>query len=520
MGADEEFARATALHEAGRSADAERAYRKLLAADPESPVILTALGNSLKAQGRYDEAMAAHRAALAEAPGFAPAWSNLGLTAQAAGKLDQAITYFGEAVAVSPDDALLRHNLGNALCLRGDFERAAVLCTEALALAHGHRPARITLATCLRELGRIDEALAVLTEAARQAPDDPDVGWNRGLALLLAGRFEEGWRSIEARARIPGLDQAHRQRGLPPDSASAVVGRPVALIAEQGLGDAIQFVRYARLAKERGATSVEVVAPAKLLRLLKSASGVDAVTAARAPEIAASSPTLAGAASFRTIAAVSAASAGVASSAVPVPMFSAPRLFGPPPSGIDGRTPYLAAETARVAALAVGLPPVGLRVGLAWQGNPKYRADARRSLAFGVLRPLLAQRGITFVSLQKDFGAEQLDELPLQQRPRDLGRTLDDGPDAFIDTAAALMNLDLLITTDTALPHLAGALDREVWLLLARVPDWRWGLSGERTAWYPRTRLFRQRVAGDWGPVVAEVAEALRARAAGGMVRT
>lgn len=477
---------AVRLHGEGNFAAAEAIYREVLARHPDEIGVLTSLGNSLKAQGRFDEAVKAHLAALERAPGFVEGWSNLGLTYQAAGRYDEAVMALEQAVARRQHDAPLLHNLGNACLLRGDFARAAELCRRALAADPRLIPACITLASAEKELGRNHEAIAVLGAALALARDNPDLHWNLGLSLLLAGRLDEGWREIEWRRHIPALAAGYRQpAGARLWEGEPLAGAELALVAEQGLGDAIQFVRYAALARARGAGRVRVVAPGKLTRLLRGADGVDEVVP----------PSGAPAGRF-------------------APFFSLPRLLGPDGGGVIAPERYLVAEPALVEQWGRALGPArGLRVGLGWQGNPQYRADRWRSIPLARMEAILRVPGVELVSLQKSPGTEQLARLPPAIAPVDLGARLDLGPDAFVDTAAVLAHLDLVITSDTSLPHLAGALGREVWLLLPAVPDWRWGEAGETSTWYPRTRLFRQRRPGDWDEVVARVATELAARA-------
>jgi hypothetical protein len=192
------------------------------------------------------------------------------------------------------------------------------------------------------------------------------------------------------------------------------------------------------------------------------------------------------------------------------PLLSLPLRCGAP-IGLDPVA--LAAEPARVAAMRGRLAsPAALTVGICWQGNPAYRADARRSVPLACFEALARVPGVRLVALQKQHGREQLSRWPAELPLLDLGASLDEASGPFVDTAAALAAVDLLVSSDTAVPHLAGALGQEVWLLLPRQPDWRWGQGGEATPWYPRFRLFRQAAPGDWGGVMARVEEALRAR--------
>jgi len=263
-----------------------------------------------------------------------------------------------------------------------------------------------------------------------------------------------------------------------------LAGRRLLLRAEQGLGDTIQFARYARAAARSGPVALEC--PAALARLL-SQSGLCEAVVARGEDVA-----------FDVEAA----------------LMSAPFLLDPGLECAGGMVPYLSAEPDRVCRWARRLDAArGLKVGVCWQGNPAYRADRVRSIPLARFLPLAGIPGVTLVSLQKGPGADQLAGLPSDSGIMDFGAALDEGSDAFVDTAAVMANLDLVVTSDTAAAHLAGALGIETWLALAFAPDWRWGRAGETTPWYPAMRLFRQGAPGDWDGVFAKIARELAARA-------
>lgn len=467
---------ANSLRELGDATKAEAAYRRALAIEPGFVHASTALGNLLKAAGRFDQAITLQADAAEASPQLEGLWRNLRLTYEAAGRLEQGRTHLRQAVARFPAIAVVAETLA-ALCVAGGwFDEAAEAAGAALAIAPGSVSARLSLASSLKEAHDVAAAIALLREAVALEPDHADAQWNLALALLQTGRYAEGWAGLEWRRRLDGV-RPRLVPGVPEWDGGAFPGRTLLLIAEQGLGDALQFVRYASLAKARGGHVVVEAQPA-LVRLLAGADGVDEVIAAGGPR-----PRF----------------------DLQAPMFSLPALCGPPPTGIAAPVPYLRAEPDLVARWAgrVRRDPARLRVGVVWQGNPRYRADARRSVGLARLAPLSRVPGVRLFSLQKGPGEEQAGGAPAAID--NLSAELDRGADAFVDTAAALAHMDLVIGSDTSLPHLAGALGRPVWLLLSHVPDWRWGLGGNGTPWYPGMRLFRQPRPGDWDSVIVRV---------------
>jgi len=459
---------------AGRPAAAVAAFRLALDRGPsDRPLTLTCLGNVLKALGRWEEAVAAHCEALSLRPSDATVWANLGATKSACGDAAAAVECHEQAVALRPDVADLHCNLGNALLATDRADAAVASYRVALSLAPGHRRARIHLGVALREAGDIEGAIATLREAVRRAPEDADAHWNLALALLAAGRFKEGWAEYEWRARLPGFAMKH-----PPGpcwDGSPLDGRTILLHAEQGLGDTIQFLRYLPFVCAAGGT-VLLCCQAPLRPLLEQMPGVGALLRPDQPTPAYD---------------------------VHAPLASLPHLLG---GELPAPVSYLRAEAGRVQRWRQRLDALpGMRVGVAWQGNPRYRADRRRSIPLAAFLPLMRRPGITLVSLQKGVGTEQLGGLPDDAGIVDFGEELDrDG--AFLDTAALIGGLDLVISSDTAVPHLAGALGAPVWLALGDAPDWRWSRSGETTPWYPTMRLHRRRRDEDWPALFERIA--------------
>ena len=422
--------------------------------------------------------MAACRVALRLKRGDAEALQALGHALTDTGDYLGALDAYQDAARLKPDLPDLLNNLGTALHHANRLDEAARTLTR----AHGREPrdpgTLVNLSSVLRDLGQFEQAAARLTAAARLAPDDPRVRYNQALLLLLLGRFETAWPGWEERFRagaVPDRGLAKpRWRGEP------LAGRTLLIHAEQGLGDTIQFCRYPF--PTDGTVLFE--AQPRIARLLGGLRG-----APRILRVGDALPPF----------------------DLECPLMSLPAIRGTTEATIPADVPYLSAEPEAVERWRARIGDHGFRVGIAWQGNPSRREDNGRSIRLEHYLPLASIPGVRLISLQKDVGAEQL--LP-GMTVEALGEDFDAGPDGFIDTAAVMMNLDLLITSDTAIPHLAGALGRPVWVALRAVPDWRFMLERPDSPWYPSMRLFRQTMRDDWAPVFGAIKDALATRVA------
>ncbi|MPY71397.1 MAG: tetratricopeptide repeat protein [Alphaproteobacteria bacterium] len=479
---------AGALHLAGQIARARgrlvravQLLEKAAAARPDAADIWCDYGLALKAAGRHDEAVAAQRCVAGMLPASPLALANLGAACIAAGLTAEALSHLARADALAPGNAEILYNLGNAQLRAGDWPAAEAAFSRALDVEPLHAGAKTNLASVYKEQGRLEDALALLRVARAMHPDNADAEWNLALSLLTAGAWKEGWAHYEARRRIPGFALRHLRPA--PWDGSPLDGRRLLVHAEQGMGDAIQFCRYLKHAAACGG-EVAFLVHDRLAPLL-STLDVDI----RVLEAGGKTPRY----------------------DVEAPLMSLPHLLRRPDAGAD-RSPYLKADPARVGRWRQVLPADGrITVAIAWQGCPDYAADTRRSIPLARFGPLAALDGVRLVSLQKGGGAEQLGLQGWAGRVAAPDETLDaDG--AFLDSAAILRNADLLVTSDTAMAHLGGALGVETWLALAHVPDWRWGRDGETTPWYSGMRLFRQRSPGDWDGVFAAIAAELRKR--------
>jgi Flp pilus assembly protein TadD len=473
------------LHAEGRLTEAEACYRDALALRPEYPEVWNNLGLVQLTFGRLTEAELSLREALRLNPDFADAHNNLGLVHYRLSRVAEAENCFRGCLRLHPGHPNATINLGTAQQSLGRLDEAEAMYHQALLL--GVEPARAlnNLAVLHLEQGRPGESEARCREALALNPGNPDARTNLAMVLLLTGRLTEGWEAYEARWALPAMAPeacpvpARRWFGDEP-----LAGRTILLHAEQGFGDTLQFCRYVPLVAALGAHVVLAVQPA-LVRLMRSLDGTAQVfaTGDHLPPVEFHCPLMSLPLAFRTNL-----------ETVPV----APR--------------YLSAAPAHTAAWRNRLADLpGVRIGLVWAGSSRTdqphaaAIDRRRSMRLANLAPLAAVPGCSFVSLQLGPPTMQLREPPPGLVVHDFTAELGD----FADTAALVEALDLVISVDTAVAHLASALGRPVWLLNRYDTCWRWLRNRDDSPWYPALRQFRQQRAGDWDGVVAAVADAL-----------
>ncbi len=511
--------RAVLLQAEGRTEAALADYGRAVALRPDHVPALHNRGRLLRDLGRFDEALASFDRALAAAPGRPDLLNSRGLALLGTGRASEALASFQRGLAVAPADLPLRLNaakteleLGrpadalatltaapSALRAKPEFvaieanafyelqryEEAAAACERGLAGDERNAGLWTDRANALREFSRFDEALASYDRALVLDPAHGPALYGRGTLLLFLGRYAEGWPGFEYRRITP----VWRPRGVPTPEwdGSPLEGRRLLLHGEQGLGDTIQFIRFAsRLAGQSGSIVVEV--PQSLRALAATLPGVAVVAHAEPPP----------------------------AHDVHASLMSLPFLLRVGEELGAASVPYFTAEPARVAAWGQRLQPGPFRIGIAWQGNPRAAVDRLRSVPLAAFAPLAALEGVELVSLQKGAGLEQIATLPAGMKVTVLPPDFAEGPDAFMDTAAVIANLDLVVSIDSAVSHLAGALGRPVFVALKQVPEWRWKAEGDRSDWYPTARLFRQSQRGDWAELFGRIASAVaNYRAAG-----
>jgi tetratricopeptide (TPR) repeat protein len=520
MSLQAQYDQAVAAHRRGELAQAEQLYRALLEAAPSSFAAHHMLGVLRAQMGDTAAALELFGAALALKPDAPDGWFNYANVLKGAGRLEEALAACDRALAVRPDyvaaeaareqlrgllaEALNRS--GNEHRAAGRYEAALADYERALALAPGYGDAINNRAVALWSMGRFEQALAGFDAALAARPDYVEAHYNRGNTLRDMQRLDEAMQSYDRATAIdPAFAPAYRNNGFcallvgdfasglplyewrkrlnPPiearnypqplwTGAEDISGKTLFLYVEQGLGDTIQFYRFVTLLLARGAQVILSVQDG-LLRLLENAS----------PQ-------------------VTLVSAGTVPAAFDyhIPLMSLPLALGLRTSAIPAPMPYLKAEPQRVARWSNRIGKKGFKIGISWQGA--QGGVTSRAMPLSCFEGLSRLANVRLISLQKGFGAQQLASLPAVES---LGEDFDSGPDAFLDSAAVMQSLDLVITLDSALAHLAGALGRPVWVALKQVPDWRWFLGRSDSPWYPSMTLFRQTTDGDWAGVFAEM---------------
>jgi tetratricopeptide (TPR) repeat protein len=514
--AEAEFAAGFALARLHRAREAGIRYRRAIAIRPDFASAWMNLGCLEREQGRDIFAEAALRRSVALRPDLISGWINLALLLREHGRTDEAESALRRAFAVNPEDVETHIAWAHLCSARGDTEGArrwvcwaqarepnqeeAANITGILLHAEGRFaeavhafaraevlgsiPAISNRGNSFLELGLKEEALRAHEVAFARAPHSPGARYNLALVQLRLGNWADGWRNYESRWRFREVHRAPRNFSQPRWRGEALAGRRILLHAEQGLGDTIQFCRYAALVAERGLTPIlQVQAPAE--RLVRS---LDIVRAGRA-EVAILGQT-------------------PPPFDVECPLMDLPAVFGTTVNTAPWAGPYLAADPKCVAARRTEFAGAegNLGVGIAWAGNPRYKGDRQRSVRLDRFLPLLCTPGVDWISLQKGDAASQIKSLPAGIEVKDASS----GDRDLADAAATIATLDLVITTDTSIAHLAGAMGKDVWILVPHLADWRWMQETESTPWYPSARLFRQERPGDWQGLMERAAGDLR----------
>src|SRR5215470_6629156 len=443
-------------------------------------------GNALHMLKRLEEALASYDRAVAIRPEHAEALSNRGLTLHELNRFEEALASYDRALTVRPDYAEALYNRGNTLHALQRLEEALTSYDRALVLRPDYAEALSNRGITLVGLQRLQEALTSYDRAVDLKPDYAEAHFNRSLALLLQGNYADGWEEYEWRWKGGAKGARLRRFDCPQWRGEDLVGKAIFLYDEQGYGDAIQFLRYVPLVALRGGRVILEVSQA-LLRLVERLDG--------AAQVFASGGT-------------------VPSVDFYCPLLSLPVAFSTTIANIPSGVPYLAADSAEVAAWSRRLVDLeGVRVGLVWAGSSRPglpeadRIDRRRSITLRHFAKLADVRGVSFVSLQKGQPRSQTLSPPPGLLVHDLTAELHD----FGDTAALIECLDLVISVDTSVVHLAAALGKPVWLLNRFDTCWRWLLGRDDSPWYPTLRQFRQPKPGDWDSVVMDVRAALTA---------
>ncbi|HET9715573.1 MAG TPA: tetratricopeptide repeat protein [Pseudolabrys sp.] len=464
--------RGRVLRELGQFSESIASYDRALMIKPGQPAILVARGNTKFAMGFHAAALNDYDDALAQKPNFAEAHGNRGNALRELGRHQQALEAFDRSLALKPDYEEGYNNRGNALNELNRPEEALADYDIALGLNPNNAYAWVNRGTSLRYLGRFQEALASFDRAIELHPALAEAHWNSSLLCLSIGDFARGWEGYEWRWRRGGAMQP-RDFPQPQWRGEDVAGRTILLHAEQGFGDSIQFLRYVPMVAARGA-KILLELPQSLIPLVPKCDAIIGLYCRgdRLP-------------SFETH----------------CPLMSLPLAFETRVESIPTVVPYLQTQDERLVFWQKRLADIPRpRIGLTWSGKTTHKNDHNRSIPLQMLEPILSIRGVHFISLQREY--RESDALTLARLPI---LRLEDEIRDFSDTAAILSEIDLIISVDTAVAHLAGALARPLWLLIPHIQDWRWLTQRCDSPWYPTARLFRQPRTGGWPKVIAQV---------------
>jgi tetratricopeptide (TPR) repeat protein len=465
------------LQSQGNIREALACFRDAVKLAPENPAAHYSLGHLLQQMGQIDQAIDCYKKILLITPDHADTHNILGSAFQEKGELDKAVACYRNAIQCDKNSYMAYNNLGSALRLQGNLHEAVVSYQKALQIKPDFTGAMNNLGTALRDKGALGEAMSWYRKAIQLTPDFVDAHWNLSFALLLAGQFEEGWQEYEW---IWKLKKPKHKLPQPLWDGADMKGKRILLYAEQGFGDVIQFVRYASMVKAKGA-EVILGCQKELKSLLKSIPGVISVVA------------------FGEL---------LPQFDLQCPLPSLPRIFNTTLVSIPSQVPYLYADEQLITKWhdRISLHNSQMNVGLVWAGSPGHLNDRNRSCPLNLFLPIACMNGIRLFSLQKEiperWTSDSVTELNLIDNTEDI--------EDFSDTAGIIMNLDLVISVDTAVAHLAGAIGKPVWILLPYAPDWRWMLNRNDSPWYPTMRLFRQPSPGDWKSVISKVHDELK----------
>ena len=480
--AEAHFNAGNALRDLKRSGEAAEAYGRAIAANPNYADAFHNLATLFEQQERWEDAALAFAETIRLRPEFQPAYRGWGKALVACGKYDEAVATLRRAVEMDPGSWESLLSLGDALQKIGAEGEALQLYSRAAKVRPDEPSILVNWGGLLDKLNDTVGAIAKYRHALEIQPDSHEAKFNLSLTLLRKGQFEEGWEKYESRWHLQKRNFDLEDLPQPVWQGEDVHGKRVLVHVEQGFGDAFQFVRYLPFL-EQGGAQVIMRCHDVLRRLLEQSMPSVRLLGETEP---------------------------LPEFDFQIPMVSLARVMGTRLETIPAKVPYLMPSDKLIATWRerLGERRAGeTRIGLAWAGNPKHDQDRARSISLPTLAPLASVAGARFFSLQKGDAQKQIASAPEGFSVVDLGDDLKD----FADTAAVMLNLDLVVSVDTAAAHLAGALARPVWVMLRNGPEWRWLEGRTDSPWYPTMRLFRQERAGDWGPVIKEIAAALSA---------
>ena len=470
--------RGNALRDLRRLDEALESYEEALRIKPDYAEAYNNRGNALRGLKRLDKALKSYDEALRIKPAYAEAYNNRGNALRGLKRLDEALKSYDEALRIKPDYAEAYNSRGNALRDLERLDEALKSYDEALRIKPDYAEVYNNRGPSLRDLKRLDEALKSYDEALRIKPDYADAYFNKSLLLLLLGHFDKGWTLHEWRL-LQDDKRVNYYSGPSPAwrGEQDIAGKRLLLQCEQGLGDTIQFMRYLPLVLAHSA-DVIIETPKRLIPLFLSLNLPVKLIPKGSP---------------------------LPPFEMHCPLMSLPHVFQTRTETVPNQVPYLAPAEERLSKWRRYIGTNGFKIAICWQGSAKGKIDVGRSFPLHMFEAISKLDGVRLISLQKDDGVEQLRRLPIGMKVEVFPEDFDNGDNAFLDSAAVMRCVDLVITSDTSLTHLAGALGVKTWLLLKHVPDWRWMLDRHDSPWYPNHRLFRQTTRDDWANVFREV---------------
>jgi tetratricopeptide (TPR) repeat protein len=467
-----------ALREKGDPAAAIDSYKKALKIKPDHPKAYNNMGNALKDEGELEAAIDSYKQALKIKPDYAEAYYNMGNALKDEGELEAAIDSYKQALKIKPDHAEAYNNIGVALKEKGDPGAAIDSYKQALKIKPDYAEAYNNIGAALRDEGELEAAIDSYKQALKIKPDYAEAHHNKSLAHLLLQDFDAGWPLYEWRLFKKDAPAVSPRKNLAWDGKQSLKGKRFLIYEEQGLGDIIQFCRYLPFLQEDAQVTFKLTPK---LHALIATMNCDISLSAILPN--------------------------ESDIDFEAPLMSLPLLMGTNVDTIPATSPYLFADDAKIQTWQKNLLSDKFKIGICWQGS-KAKIDRGRSFPLNLFKGISSVSGVELISLHKGDGEEQLTEIAFDVKK--FGIEFDGGQDAFLDTAAVIMNCDLIITSDTAVAHLAGALGRQTWVVLQHIPDWRWMLNRSDSPWYPSMTLYRQNTRGDWLKVFRTMEQDLR----------
>ena len=467
-----------ALRDQGKLEEAIKAYTKALTIKPDYAAVYNNVGNALKKQGKPNEAIASFNKALLLKPDYAEAHNNLGITLKVQGKLEEAMTSYNKALSLKPNYADAYYNMGNTLQDQGKLEEAVQAYTKALAINSNYAEAYNNMGNVLQGQGKLDEAIEAYNKALALKPDYAEAYNNMGRTYYLKGEIQKGLELLEYRFKKQKAPTRAPREKLYWNGSEPIKGKEFLVYEEQGLGDIIQFCRYLPTLVKQGA-KVTFKVTQKLHALLRTLDS-DIILVDRLPD--------------------------ESQIDFEAPLMSLPHLLNISLETIPSIETYLSADYAKVVSWGKLLNTQKFKIGICWQGS-KNKIDIGRSFPLSLFEGISKLPNVELISLHKGEGEKQIQEIKFNLTT--LGSNFDASQDAFLDTSAVIENCDLVITSDTAVAHLAGSLGCTTWLILKYIPDWRWMFNRDDCPWYPTMTLFRQKTPGNWADVFSTVEQRL-----------